>query len=84
MIALSIALVIIAALAFILANKWMDIKVIENTTLNNKPVDTTELSAAIDVKLKLFDDRINNTWGTVSSIKEDLNAIKLQNALRNR
>ena len=80
MIEISLALVIIAAMGYKLVDKWLD----QKRTLNTKPVDTTELSAAIDVKLKLFDDRINNTWGTVSSIKEDLNAMKLQNALKAR
>lgn len=77
---LSVALVIVAAMAYTLVNKWLD----QKAAVNTLPVDTTELSAAIDVKLKLFDDRINNTWGTVSSIKEDLNAIKLQNAIKGR
>lgn len=77
---LSVALVIIAAMTYMLVDKWLD----QKASLNIVPVDTTELSAAIDVKLKLFDDRINNTWGTVSSIKEDLNAIKLQNAIKGR
>jgi len=77
---LSVSLVIIAAMAYTLINKWLD----QKSAINTLPVDTTELSAAIDVKLKLFDDRINNTWGTVSSIKEDLNAMKLQNAIKGR
>jgi hypothetical protein len=77
---IALALVIIAAMAYTLVDKWLE----QKASLNSKPVDTTELSAAIDVKLKLFDDRINNTWGTVSSIKEELNAIKLQNVLKAR
>jgi len=80
MLELAIALVIIAGLAYKLGDKWLD----QKPTINTESVDTAELSAAIDVKLKLFDDRINNTWGTVSSVKEDLNALKLQIALKVR
>ena len=72
MLALSIALVIIACIAGWLVNKHIDNKHL----LNTRSVDS-ELSAAMEEQLKKFDDRLNSTWSTISSTKEELNAIKL-------
>jgi len=77
MIALSIALVIIACIAGYLVNKYLDQRMQLNTTAVN-----SALSAAVEEQLKKFDDRLNNTWGAISSTKEELNALKLSVGLK--
>lgn len=74
---LSIALVIIAGMAFYLINKYLDQKML----LNTKSVEA-ELSAAVAELHKQFDSRINNAYGTISSIKEELNALRMQIGLK--
>jgi type II secretory pathway pseudopilin PulG len=74
---LSIALVIIAILAFYLVNKYLD----QQHAINTRSAEA-EISAAIEQALTRFDDRINNTWGTISEVKQELNAIKLQISMK--
>lgn len=77
MISISIALVIIAGMAFYLVNKWMDLNYIIN-----KQASSDALSTAMEEQLKKFDDRLNNTWSTISNTKEELNALKLSIGLK--
>lgn len=79
MLELSIALVIIATEAFYLVNKYLD----QKNALNTKSVEA-ELSAAVEELHKQFDDRINKTWGTISSTKQELEALKLQIGLQRK
>ena len=76
---LSVALVIIAAMAYKIADKWLD----EKSKLNTIP-DYSGHFAAVDEQLKKFDSRINDTWSAVSAIKEELNALRMQNAIKGR
>lgn len=78
MLELSIALVIIAAMAYRLINKVID----QKNELNTKSVQA-ELDAAIIELNKQFDERLNKTWGTISSIKQELEAFKLVTGIRN-
>ena len=77
MIYISIALVIVAGMAFYLINKWMDLNIILN-----KQASSDALSTAMEEQLKKFDIRINDTWSTISNTKEELNALKLQIGLK--
>ena len=79
MIYLSIALVIIAAMAFFLINKWMDI----NYLLNTKVTEVAP-STAVEDQLKKIDTRINDTWAVISSTKEELSAFKLMMGLKGK
>ena len=79
MIELSIALVIIAFMAYKVANKYLD----NQHQLNTKSVQA-ELDAAVAELTKRFDDRLNNTWSTISSTKQELEAFKLSLGLRNK
>ena len=69
---LSIALVIIACIAGWLVNKYLDKKFAVNT----KSADA-ETIAALTERINKFDERINNTWTSTSSIKQELEAFKL-------
>ena len=86
MIELSIALVLISAIAGYLTNKFLDQRqqeLDEKVRINKLSSATMEdLPATVTEALKAYDDRINVTWGTISSIKEELNAYKMQAALR--
>lgn len=73
----SIALVIIAGMGFYLVNKYLD----QKHQLNIKSSEE-ELSAAMAELHKQFDSRINNAYGTISSIREELNALRLQIGLK--
>lgn len=77
MLELSIALVIIAGIAGYLVNKFLD----QRMALNNKASEEA-LSTAVEEQLKKFDTRINDTWSTISSTKEEFNALKLQIGLK--
>jgi len=77
MIYISIALVIIAGMAFYVINKYLDHKIMLNTKSSEE-----ELSAAVSEMHKQFDARINNAYGTISSIKEELNALRMQIGLK--
>jgi len=86
MLEISIALVIIASIAGYLVNKFLDQRQQElskTASINNDAIEVA-LSAATKELSKTFDDRINKTWSTISVIKEDLNAIKMQNAIKGR
>ena len=77
MIEISIALVIIAGMAFYLVNKFLDMKFKLN-------IEATNLAtiAALEDRIHKFDERINNTWGTISSTKQELEALKLSIGLK--
>jgi len=77
MIYLSIAMVIIAGMAFYLVNKYLDQKMLLNTASSKD-----ELSAAVSEMHKQFDTRINNAYGNIGSIKEELNALRMQIGLK--
>ena len=79
MLEISIALVVIACIAAFLVNKYLD----QQHAINIKS-SKEEVSAAIEEGLKVFDDRINKTWGTISEVKQELNALKLQIGFRNK
>lgn len=84
MIEISIALVIVAGIAGYLVNRYLDQRQQQLTfqhELNTRSADA-EISAAIEQALTRFDDRINNTWGTISEVKQDLNALKLQISMK--
>ena len=66
-------------MAAYLVNKFLDHKIALNTKSSQE-----ELSAAVTELHKQFDDRINKTWGTISSTKQELEALKLQIGLRNK
>ena len=72
MIAFSIALVIIAAMAAYLVNKFLDKKY--QISIESAEAGTI---AALEEQLKKFDQRINDTWGTVSSTKQELESLKM-------
>jgi len=74
---IALALVIIAAMGYTLINRWMD-----NKFAVNKEASSDALSTAMEEQLKKFDDRLNATWGVISSNKEELNALRLSIGLR--
>jgi hypothetical protein len=79
MIEISIAIVIVACIAGYLVNKFLDMKYALNTTSAN-----ADAIAAFDDRINKFDERINNTWSTISSVKQELEAHKLQVGLKGR
>lgn len=77
MIYISAALVIIAAMAFYLINKFLDKKFqISNVA------DKDATIAALQEQIHKFDERLNNTWAAISSTKEELNGFKLAMGLK--
>jgi hypothetical protein len=50
----------------------------------NTESTTVDLSSAYDEQFKLFDTRINSTWGVINSTKEELNALKLSIAIKGK
>jgi type II secretory pathway pseudopilin PulG len=83
---LSIALVIIAIIAGYLVNRWLDQRQQEldrTITLNNEAAEAA-LSAAMSEMHKQFDTRINKTWETISTTKQELESLKLQLAIKGR
>jgi C4-dicarboxylate transporter len=86
MIEISIALVLIAAIAGYLVNRYLDQRQQEMDHKNrvNIEADNTAAIAALTEQINKFDERINSTWGTISSTKQELEAFKLQIGLRNR
>lgn len=74
---ISLALVIIAAMAYTLINRWMD----EKSSLNTKASEEA-LSTAVEERLKKFDARINDTWAVTSSVKLELEAIRLMMGIK--
>lgn len=79
MIAFSIALVIIAAMAAYLVNKQMD----KNHSIN-KEASEEALSAAIAEMHKQFDSRINKAFENHQLIKSELDSLKLQMGIKGR
>ncbi len=86
MIAFSIALVVIAGMAAYLINKFLDQRQSELDLEYQVNIDTAHADAiaALDQRLKSFDQRINDTWSTISSTKQELEAHKLAIGIRNR
>jgi hypothetical protein len=84
MISISIALIIIATIAGWLVNRYLDQRELELTRKYelNKLSAQADISAAIEESLKRFDSRINDTWSTISDVKQELNAFKLQVGMR--
>jgi biopolymer transport protein ExbB/TolQ len=83
---LSAALVIIAILGFYLINKFLDQRQQEldkKISLNNEAAEAA-LSAAASEMHKQFDARINKTWETISTTKQELESLKLQLAIKGR
>ena len=72
MIYISIALIIIACIAGWLVNKYLDKKFAINTE-----ADKSATIAALEERINKFDQRINDTWNSTSSIKQELEAFKL-------
>lgn len=72
MIYFSAALVIIAILAFILVNKYLDKKFQVNTQSAE-----AETIAALTEQINKFDSRINDTWTAISSSKQELESFKM-------
>jgi type II secretory pathway pseudopilin PulG len=84
MIYISIALVLIAVMATFIANKFLNIKQKESekiTAVNNEAAEAA-LNAALDERLKSFDQRINKTWETINLTKSEIESLKLATALR--
>lgn len=53
----------------------------QQTQVNNDAA-LAELNAVLDERLKLFDKRINETWGKVSTTHEELVSLRLQLGLK--
>ena len=83
MIYISIAIVLSVAIFGYIAVKFIELQYakLESTKHINNESAMAELSAAMDERFKKFDSRLNDTWGTISSVKEEINAIRLQLAL---
>lgn len=86
MIELSIALVLIAAMGFYLVNKLLDQRQqeLDKKTLLNNDAAEAALSAAVSEMHKTFDTRINKTWETISTTKQELESLKLQLAMKGK
>lgn len=84
MIYISIALVIIFIIIGYVSLKFIDWLKLESDRKHQLNIKSSEeeVSAAIENALKKFDSRINDTWGTISSVKEEVNALRLQIGLR--
>ena len=78
MIALSIALVIVAAIAGYLVNKFIDVKY----QVNNEPVIDTGSTVAINEMHKHFDGRINKAFENHQQLRLELDSLKLQMGLK--
>lgn len=84
MIYISIALVLIACIFGYLANKIIDQRwhqLTKETQLNTIASEEA-LSAAVTQQLKLYDERINKTWETISTTKTELESLRLQVAIK--
>ena len=77
MLEIAIAIIVVACIAGFLVNKWLNLTHPINIASSND-----DSIAAINEQLKLFDGRINDTWGTISSTKEELKALKLAIGLK--
>lgn len=86
MVEIAVTLFLVSCIAGYLVNKFLDQRQQENDRkheLNTKSAEA-ELSAAIEEGLKKFDSRINDTWGTISDVKQELNSLKMQLGFRNK
>ena len=79
---LSIALVLIAAICWHSANKWLDLQY-QKLKLNSVSTEV-ELSAALEEKFKQFDQRINKSFEHHQIIKTEMDALKLAVALKGK
>jgi hypothetical protein len=74
---LSIALVIIACIAGWLVNKYLDKKF----QISSNAAEAATV-AALEERINKFDQRINDTWGSISSTKQEFEAFKLAIGLK--
>ena len=72
MLEISLALVFISCIAGYLVNKYIDKKFLVNIE-----ADKSATVTALENQLKLFDQRINDTWTTISSTKQELESFKM-------
>lgn len=79
MIELSIALVIVAAMAYKLFDKWLDQKATINTSASSD-----DLTVAVEELSKKLDSRINKCFENHQFIKTELDSMKLQFGLKGR
>ena len=77
--ALAIALVIIAGLAYKLGDKWLDQKMKLNIVASDDA-----LTAAVDELSKKLDSRINKCFENHQFIKTELDSLRLQFGLKGR
>jgi len=76
---IAVALVIIAAMAYRLIDKWLD----QKASLNSAASDDA-LTAAVDELSKKLDTRINKCFENHQFIKTELDSMKLQFGLKVR
>ena len=76
---LAVALVIIAAMAYKLVDKWLD----QKEALNIEASDDA-LTAAVEELSKKLDTRINKCFENHQFIKTELDSMKLQFGLKGR
>jgi hypothetical protein len=76
---LALALVIVAAMAYTLVDKWLDQKQSLNTAASEDA-----LTAAVDELSKKLDSRINKCFENHQFIKTELDSMKLQFGLKVR
>jgi hypothetical protein len=76
---LAVALVIVAAMAYRLIDKWLD----QKAELNIEASDDA-LNAAVDELSKKLDSRINKCFENHQFIKTELDSMKLQFGLKGR
>lgn len=76
---LSVALVIVAGMAYKLVEKYLD----QKATLN-KGASNDALTAATEELSKKFDLRINKCFENHQIIKTEMDSMKLQYGLRNK
>lgn len=84
MIAISIAITITAVIFGYVALKFFDLlryKLDREQSINSG-ASSDALSAAITEQFTAFDNRINNSFAAIGSLKEDLNSIRMQLALK--
>lgn len=84
MIELAISIIIVAGIAGFLTNKYLEIlrQEYDRKYSINMLSAEADIQNAVDKALKSYDDRINNTWGTISHVKQEVEALKLSVGLR--
>jgi C4-dicarboxylate transporter len=86
MVELSIALVVVAAMATYLANRYLDQRqqtLDHKSKINNEAADAA-VTAAVTEMHKHFDTRINRTWETIQVTKQELESLKLAMAIKGK